>query len=108
MTLKGLGEMSEGYSAETCAGKILLDLRGAEQRVVHARTRERGPHSVLVEFFWSFFFSWVPPCLNPRRDCHRMLNLWAQNPKLGVIFVARLFACVLGINFFPHPLLKTQ
>ena len=24
MTLKGLGEMSEGYSAETCAGKIPL------------------------------------------------------------------------------------
>ena len=45
MTLEGLGEMFEGYSAETCAGKIPLVPMG----VPRARTRERGPPLALAE-----------------------------------------------------------
>ena len=51
MTLEGLGQIFEGYSAETCAGKIPLLPMGTEQRVLHARTREQGPPSALEEFF---------------------------------------------------------
>ena len=44
MTSEGLGEMFEGDSADTCAGKFPLTLMGAERRVSRAQTRERGPH----------------------------------------------------------------
>ena len=49
MTSEGLGEMSEGDSADTYAGQIPLVPRGAERRVPRARTRERGPPSALAE-----------------------------------------------------------
>ena len=49
MTSEGLGEMFEGDSADTCAGKFLLVLMGGERRVSHAQTRERGPPSALAE-----------------------------------------------------------
>ena len=44
MTSEGLGEMFEGDSADTCAGKFPLMSMGAECRVSRAQTRERGPH----------------------------------------------------------------
>ena len=50
MTSEGLGEMFEGDSADTYAGKIPLVPRGAERRVPRAQTRERGPPSALAEF----------------------------------------------------------
>ena len=73
MTSEGLGEMFEGDSADTCAGKFQLvpmggraeDLAcadpgasggsymrrpGSERRVLRAQTRERGPPSALAEF----------------------------------------------------------
>ena len=46
MTPEGFGEMFEGDSADTCAGKFPL---GAERRVSRAPTRERGPPSALAE-----------------------------------------------------------
>ena len=51
MTSEGLGEMSEGNSADMCAGKFPLTSMGAEQRVSSAQTRERGPPSTRAEFF---------------------------------------------------------
>ena len=51
MTSEGLGEMFEGDSEDTDAGKIPLVPRGAERRVPRARTRERGPPSALAELF---------------------------------------------------------
>ena len=51
MTSEGLGEMFEGDSADTCAGKFPLVLMGGEQRVSRAQTRERGPPSALAEIF---------------------------------------------------------
>ena len=44
MTSEGLGEMFEGDSADTCAGKFLLTSMGAERRILRAQTRERGPY----------------------------------------------------------------
>ena len=44
MTSDGLGEMFEGDSADTCAGKFPLTSMGAERRVSRAQTRERGHH----------------------------------------------------------------
>ena len=44
MTSEGLGEMFEGDSADTCAGKFPLMSMGAKRRVSRAQTRERGPH----------------------------------------------------------------
>ena len=41
MTSEGLGEMFEGDSADTCAGKFPLTSMGAERRVSRAQTRER-------------------------------------------------------------------
>jgi hypothetical protein len=59
MTSEGFGEMFEGDSAVTGAGKFPLVSMGAEQRVTRAQTRERGPPSELAEilFFLSFFAS---------------------------------------------------
>ena len=52
MTSEGLGEMFEGDSADTCAGKFtLVSMGGAERRVSRAQTQERGPPSALAEFF---------------------------------------------------------
>ena len=48
MTSEGLGEMFEGDSADTCAGKFPLVLMGSEWRVQRAQTRERGPPSALA------------------------------------------------------------
>ena len=42
---EGLREMFE----DMCAGKFLLVLMGAVQRVSHAQTRERGPPSALAK-----------------------------------------------------------
>ena len=50
MTSEGLGEMFEGDSADTCAGKFPLMSMGAERRVSRAQTRERGPPSARAEF----------------------------------------------------------
>ena len=49
MTSEGLGEIFEGDSADTCAGKFSLTSMGAERRVSRAQTRERGPPSALAE-----------------------------------------------------------
>ena len=50
MTSKGLGEMFEGDSADTCAGKFPLVSMGGKRRVSRAQTREREPPSALAEF----------------------------------------------------------
>ena len=44
-----MGEMFESHSAYTGAGKFPLVSMGAERRVSHAQTRERGPSSALAE-----------------------------------------------------------
>ena len=54
MTSEGLGEMFEGDSADMCVGKFLLTSMGAEQRVSHAQTRERGPPSARAEIYVTF------------------------------------------------------
>ena len=51
MTSEGLGEMFEGNSADTHAGKFPLVPMGAERSVPRARTWERGPPSALAEYF---------------------------------------------------------
>ena len=51
MTSEGLGEMFEGDFADTCAEKFPLVSMGAELRVNHAQTRERGPPSAPVEIY---------------------------------------------------------
>ena len=48
MTQEGLWKMFEGYSAEMCAGKILLVLMGGRVEGPAWRTQEQGPP---VEFF---------------------------------------------------------
>ena len=65
MTSEGLGEMFEGDSADTCAGKFPLMSMGAEWRVSRAQTRERGPHRrdrkssqiLAISFFFSLSLS---------------------------------------------------
>ena len=69
MTSEGLGEMFEGDSADTCAGKFPLTAMGAERRVSRAQTRERGPHrrernfqasqNVQPEKKWAPFYFWM-------------------------------------------------
>ena len=49
MTFEWFGEMFEGDSADTCAGKFPLVSMGAERRVYRAQTRERGPPSAPAE-----------------------------------------------------------
>jgi hypothetical protein len=51
MTSEGLGEMFEGDSADTGAGKFPLVSMGAERRVSRAQTREQGPPSALAEIY---------------------------------------------------------
>ena len=53
MTSEGLGEMFEGDSADTCAGKFPLTSMGAERRVSRGQTRERGPHRHEQKFLSS-------------------------------------------------------
>ena len=52
MTSKGLGEMFEGDSADTCAGKFPLVSMGAEWRVSRAQTRGQGPPSALADIIY--------------------------------------------------------
>ena len=56
MTSEGFGEMFEGDSADTWAGKIPRVSMGAERRVSRAQTRERGPPSALAEFYFLFCY----------------------------------------------------
>jgi hypothetical protein len=49
MSSKGLGELFEDDSADTCARNFPLMSMGAERRVSRAQTRERGPPSALAE-----------------------------------------------------------
>ena len=49
MTSEGLGEMSEGDSADMCAGKFPLVSMGGRAEGLCAQTRERGPPSSLAE-----------------------------------------------------------
>ena len=51
MTSEGLGEMFEGDSADTGAGKFLLMSIGVKRRVSRAQTRERGPHRCERKFY---------------------------------------------------------
>ena len=51
MTSEGLGEMFEGDSADTCAGKFPLLSMGGRAEGLRAQTRERGPPSALAKFF---------------------------------------------------------
>ena len=52
MTSEGLGEMFEGDSADTCAGKFPFTSMGADWRISHAQTRERGPHRRERKFLY--------------------------------------------------------
>ena len=73
-TLEGLGEMFEGYSAETCAIKIPLVPQWAERRVPHARRRERGPPSALAEILGVVAVVLGTVAQNPIRVYRRILN----------------------------------
>ena len=44
MTSEGLGEMFEGDSADTCAGKFPLVSMGGERTVKRAQTGSEDPH----------------------------------------------------------------
>ena len=61
MTSQGLVDMFEGDSAERCAGISQLVLMGADRRVSHAHTRERGPQSALAELSLKLFSGINPP-----------------------------------------------
>ena len=69
MTSEGFGEMFEGDSADTAAGKFPLVPMGAERRVPRARTRERGPPSALAEILLVF----GTVAQNPMRVYRRIL-----------------------------------
>ena len=60
MTSEGLGEMFEGDSADTCAGKFPLVSMGGWAEGLAFQTRERGPPSALAEFtLYSASTKWV-------------------------------------------------
>ena len=50
MTIKGLGELFEGYSAEMCAGKIPLVPMGVRAEGPACAGRGARPPSALAEF----------------------------------------------------------
>ena len=54
MTLDGLGEMFEGYSAETCARKIPLVPIGVRAEGPACADPGARPPSALAEFFGNF------------------------------------------------------
>ena len=58
MTSEGLGEMFEGDSADTCAGKYPLTSMGSERRVSHAQTRGEDP--IGVSGIYILFSSSLP------------------------------------------------
>jgi hypothetical protein len=65
MTSEGLREMFEGDSADTCAGKFPLVSMGADRKVLHAQTQERGPPAVLAEILVVVVF--LPPLLKSQK-----------------------------------------
>ena len=62
MTSEGLGEMFEGDSADTCAGKFLLVSMGGRAEGLACADRERGPPSTRAEIpsFFVFLFLRLP------------------------------------------------
>ena len=54
MTSEGLGEMFEGDSADTCAGKFPLVSMGGRADRQACADGERRPPSALAEIFFSF------------------------------------------------------
>ena len=74
MTLEGVWEMFEGYSAETCAGKIpLLPMGGRAEGPACADTGARTPIgasgifvSLLLSFFLSGVLFYMKLCLAPK------------------------------------------
>ena len=56
MTFEGLGEMIEGYSADTGAGKFPLVSMGGRADRQACADGERGPPSALAEIFNKFYF----------------------------------------------------
>ena len=78
MTSEGLGEMFEGDSADTCAGKFPLVSMGGRADRQACADGERGPPSAQAEFF-SFSLSFLSLSLqlianSPKRSYRRVLK----------------------------------
>ena len=82
MTFEGLGEMSEGYSADTGAGKFPLVSMGGRADRQACADGERGPPSALAEIFSSFFFFSAAITVLPERVVVGFPNFaWAPKKK---------------------------
>ena len=60
MTFEGLGEMSEGYSADMGAGKFPLVSMGGRADRQACADGERGPPPALAEIFSMFHIPDIP------------------------------------------------
>ena len=67
--MKGLGELFEGYSAETCAGKISLVPMGVQAEGPACADPGARPPSALAEFgkFFHILFLLLPSLLLPQK-----------------------------------------
>ena len=76
MTSEGLGEMFEGDSADTCAGKFPLVSMGGRADRQACADGERGPHRRERKFvrYFSFLGVVTAAIQNHRRGCRRVSN----------------------------------
>ena len=80
MTFEGLGEMSEGYSADTGAGKFPLVSMGGRADRQACADGERGPPSARAEIF-SLFLLLLPPLFKTTEGVVVGFQIFAWAPK---------------------------
>ena len=97
MTSEGLGEMFEGDSADTCAGKFPLTSMGAERWVSRAQTRERGPHRREQKFHYNSNLLGYPERFNNQHLLESIVFLSTHRQILS--FLSFLFFNFV-VNFF--------
>ena len=81
MTSEGLGEMFEGDSADTCAGKFPLTLMGAERRVSRAQTRERVPYRREIfcyKYKFGPFYYYCTAIINSKCSLIQFVSFWNE------------------------------
>ena len=81
MTFEGLGEMSEGYSADTGAGKFPLVSMGGRADRQACADGERGPPSALAELHILIHFFLAPPLFKTTAGVVVGFHIFAWAPK---------------------------
>ena len=79
MTSEGLGEMFEGYSADTLAGKIPLVSTGGQADRQACADRERGPPSARAEILSVIFSSSYLLKIEAMSGLSLKINLFKKN-----------------------------